>query len=127
MIGKWKVFISRGYGEGGETREYPRMIIGKPIVAPPQSACSETYLVIGSYDKQEEADNLSKYLKTKFLRFLVGLRKNTQDISKEKFSFVPIMPMDKTWTDKELFKYFNLNDEETTFIDTLIRPIDELV
>lgn len=127
LIGKWKVFISRGYGEGGETREYPRMIIGKPIVAPPQSACSETYLVIGAYEKQEEADNLSKYLKTKFLRLLVGLRKNTQDISKEKFAFVPQMPMDKKWTDEKLFKFFNLNEDEITFIDTLIRPIEELI
>ena len=48
MVDKWKVLLSKGYGEGGESREYPRMIIGKPIVASPPSACTETYIIVGS-------------------------------------------------------------------------------
>jgi site-specific DNA-methyltransferase (adenine-specific) len=124
MIDKWKVFISMGYGEGGETREYPRMIMGKPIVAPPPSACTETYLVVGTYDTEEEARNLDTFLRTRFARFLVGLRKNTQHITKDRFNFVPEMPMNESWSDKKLYEHFGLNDEEISFVETLIRPME---
>lgn len=124
MIDKWKVFISMGYGEGGETREYPRMIMGKPIVAPPPSACTETYLVVGAYDTEEEARNLDSFLRTRFTRFLVGLRKNTQHITKDRFNFVPEMPMNESWSDQKLYDHFGLNDEEISFVETLIRPME---
>ncbi|MDO9581145.1 MAG: Eco57I restriction-modification methylase domain-containing protein, partial [Bacteroidales bacterium] len=114
MLNLWKVLISRGYGEGGEARDYPRMIMGKPIVAPPSSACTETYIVVGAYETEIEAKNLDNYLRTKFLRFLVGLRKNTQDITKDRFSFVPLLPMTKAWTDQKLYAHFNLSDDEIT-------------
>jgi site-specific DNA-methyltransferase (adenine-specific) len=126
LISKWKVLLSKGYGEGGETREYPRRILGKPIVAPPNSACTETYIVVGAYDSEEEANNLAVFLRTKLARFLVGLMKNTQDLSKDKFGFVPLLPMKKTWGDEELNKYFGINGEEIEFIDTIIRPFDEM-
>jgi site-specific DNA-methyltransferase (adenine-specific) len=124
ILSKWKVLTSRGYGEGGEARDYPRMIMGKPIVAPPSSACTETYIVVGSYDSEVEARNLETYLRTRFLRFLVGLRKNTQDVTRDRFAFVPLMPMTKEWTDKKLYSHFGLSDEEISFIDTMVRPMD---
>lgn len=124
ILDKWKVFISMGYGEGGEAREYPRMIMGKPIVAPPNSACTETYIVVDVFDNEKEANNLDSYLRTKFLRFLVGLRKNTQHITKDRFAFVPQLPMTETWTDKKLYKHFNLTDDEISFIEFLVRPMD---
>ncbi len=123
MIDLWKVFISMGYGEGGESRDYPRMIMGKPIVASPPSACTETYLVVGAYKSESEAQNLATYLRSKFLRFLVGLRKNTQHITKERFSFVPLLPMNKTWTDEKLYAHFGLSDQEIAFIDSIVRPM----
>lgn len=124
LIPKWKVLLSKGYGEGGETREYPRRILGKPIVAPPNSACTETYIVAGAYDTQKEADNLSAFLRSKLVRFLVGLMKNTQDLSKEKFGFVPMLSMKQCWNEEKLHEYFGITEEEGAFIDTIIRPID---
>jgi site-specific DNA-methyltransferase (adenine-specific) len=124
MLNTWKVLISMAYGEGGESREYPRMIMGKPIIAPPPSACTETYLVVGTYSTETEASNLAKYLSTKFLRFLVGLRKNTQHITRDRFAFVPLLPMTRTWTDKELYSHFGLTPGEIEFIDSLIRPME---
>lgn len=124
MLDLWKVLISRGYGEGGEARDYPRMIMGKPIVAPPSSACTETYIVVGTFETETEARNLDTYLRTKFLRFLVGLRKNTQDITKDRFSFVPLLPMKKVWTDKKLYDHFCLTDDEISFIESIIRPME---
>jgi site-specific DNA-methyltransferase (adenine-specific) len=123
LLGLWKVLISRGYGEGGEARDYPRMIMGKPIIAAPNSACTETYIVVGTYDNKDAADNLAAYLRTKFLRFLVGLRKNTQDITKDRFSFVPLLPMNKEWTDEKLYKHFGLTEGEIGFIESMVRPM----
>jgi site-specific DNA-methyltransferase (adenine-specific) len=124
MLGLWKVFISMGYGEGGETRGYPRMIMGKPIVAPPSSACTETYIVIGTYQTDVEAINLDSYLRTKFLRFLVGLRKNTQHITRDRFLFVPLLPMTKTFTDQKLYSHFGLSEDEIAFIESMVRPME---
>jgi site-specific DNA-methyltransferase (adenine-specific) len=124
MIDKWKVLISRGYGEGGEAREYPRLIIGKPIIAAPPSACTETYLVVGAYDSKNEAANLASYLRTRFLRLLVGLRKNTQDVTRDRFSFVPLLPMTTEWTDKKLYAHFELSTDEITFIEKIVRPME---
>ena len=124
MLGLWKVFLSMAYGEGGETREYPRMIIGKPIVASPHSACTETYLVTGAYETELEAKNLASYLRTKFASFLVGLRKNKQHITRDRFAFVPLLPMTKKWTDKKLYTHFDLSDSEIGFIESMIRPME---
>ena len=124
MLDKWKVLTSRGYGEGGETREYPRMILGKPIVTAPKSACTETYIVVGNYDTKTEADNLSAYLKSKFVRFLICLRKNTQDVNRDRFVFVPAMDMKKNWTDENLNQFYGITNDEIEFINTLIRPME---
>jgi site-specific DNA-methyltransferase (adenine-specific) len=124
MLNKWKVLISMGYGEGGEAREYPRMIMGRPIVAAPPSACTETYLVVGAYDSKSAATNLAFYLNTRFLRFLVGLRKNTQHITRDRFAFVPLLPMTKRWIDAELYAHFGLTKDEIAFIESMVRPMD---
>ncbi|MFH1994360.1 MAG: Eco57I restriction-modification methylase domain-containing protein [Nitrospinota bacterium] len=124
IIDSWKVLISMGYGEGGEGRAYPRMIIGKPIVAAPPSACTETYIVVGTYKTNTEANHLAGYLRTRFLRFLVGLRKNTQHITRDRFAFVPLLPMKEEWDDKKLYKHFALSKEEIAFIESMVRPME---
>ena len=124
MVDKWKVLLSKGYGEGGESREYPRMIIGKPIVASPPSACTETYIIIGCYDNEEQAQKMAEYIRTRFFRFMVGLLKNTQNITRRNFAFVPNLPMTEAWTDEKLYKHFSLTDEEIAFIESMIRPME---
>jgi len=98
--------------------------MGKPIVASPGSACTETYLVAGTCNTENEAKNLDRYLRTKFLRFLVGLRKNTQHITKDRFSFVPHLPITEAWSDKKLYIHFSLTDDEIAFIDAMVRPME---
>jgi len=124
LINVWKVLISKGYGEGGESREYPRMIIGRPIIAPPPSACTETYLIVDKCENEYEATNLASYVRTKFFRFLVGLSKNTQNISRKVFAFVPIQDLSEDWTDNKLYKKYKLTKEEIEFIESMIRPMD---
>jgi site-specific DNA-methyltransferase (adenine-specific) len=100
------------------------MIIGKPMVTGPPSACTETYIVVGAYETQVEAENLARYLRTRFLRFLVALRKNTQDVTQDRFLFVPSLPMTEEWTDEKLYGYFGITTEEVDFIEKIVRPME---
>jgi len=63
-------------------------------------------------------------MKTKFLRFLVGLRKNTQHITKDRFEFVPLLPMSEALTDEKLYSHFGLTAEEIAFIESMVRPME---
>ena len=74
-----------------------------PSSAGPGTACTETYLVASRFETEAEAANFAGYLRTKFVRFLVSLRTNTQDLYSERFAFVPDLPMDRTWTDADLY------------------------
>jgi site-specific DNA-methyltransferase (adenine-specific) len=62
-------------------------------------------------------------MKTRFFRFMLSLRKNTHHNSQEKFGFVPLMPMNRAWTDDELYEKFGLSREEQDFIATQIREM----
>jgi site-specific DNA-methyltransferase (adenine-specific) len=79
--------------------------------------------VIGRFKTEKEAGHFDKYLRTRFVRFLVSLRKNTQDIYSERFLFVPDLPMDRNWTDELLYKKYGVTDEEIRFIESMIRPM----
>lgn len=120
-VDEWKVLLGRAYGAGDS---FPHQIYNYPIIASPGSACTETYLVIGRFSTEQEALMFDKYLKTRLVRFLVSLRKNTQDIYSERFQFVPDLPMDRSWTDELLYEKYGISDEEVTFIDSMIRPME---
>lgn len=119
-ISKYKTITTRAYGAG---EGYPHQVINVPLVTEPDSACTETYLVAGLFDTKKEAENRAIYLSTKFVRFLVSLRKNTQDIKASSFLFVPNLDMTKKWTDKALYKRYKLSDEEIQYIETHIKPM----
>jgi site-specific DNA-methyltransferase (adenine-specific) len=55
---------------------------------------------------------------------MVSLIKNTQNISKSVYSFVPLQDFSKSWTDEELYKKYGLNEQEIAFIEKMIRPMD---
>jgi site-specific DNA-methyltransferase (adenine-specific) len=119
-IDDYKVLISMAYGAG---EGYPHQIIGKPIVAEPNSCCTETYLVCGVFKTEAEAHNLNTYLRTKFLRFLVSLRKNTQHITKARFEYVPQLPLLEPWTDEKLYARYALTEAEIAFIESMIKEM----
>jgi site-specific DNA-methyltransferase (adenine-specific) len=118
-IDEWKVLVARASGSGNDPQ-----VLSFPIVAAPGSACTETYLVVGRFATKKEATQLSIYLRSRFLRFLVSLRKYTQDIYSERFQFVPDLPIDRDWTDKMLYKKFQLTIDEIAFIESMVRPME---
>ena len=92
-------------------------------ILPPQHICTETYLLAGCFDSESEAANLLTYLKTRFVRFLIGQIAVSQHITKNCFAFVPVQDFSKPWTDDELFNKYRLTDEEVSFILSMIKPI----
>ncbi len=121
LMDNHKVFISRAYGERDD---FPYRVIGTPFYGEPESCCTETYLAVGPVSSPREAENLESYMKTQFLRFLVLLVKNTQDAPKRVYQFVPLQDFSKPWTDEELYKKYNLTQEEIAFIESMIRPME---
>ena len=71
----------------------------------------------------KNALNLEKYIKTRFFRFLVSMKKNTQDNPKDVFSFVPDLDMAVEWTDEKLFKRYEINEEEQNFIKSIVKEM----
>lgn len=118
---KPKVLISYAYGERGN---FPYLVIGKPFIGEVNSCCSETYLMIGPFDTTTECENVMSYIRTKFFRFLVLLRKNTQHATSKVYQFVPLQDFSHPWTDEMLYKKYNLTEDEIAFIESMIRPME---
>jgi site-specific DNA-methyltransferase (adenine-specific) len=125
-IDKWKVIMSYlTYDHAGRPdKDGKRRVFSTLEVLPPETICTETYLVVDCFDSEIEAKNLYAYLKTCFVRFLVAQLTSTQHISKANFAFVPVQDFSKPWTDKELYKKYKLTKEEIAFIESMIRPMD---
>lgn len=109
---------------GSGSDSFPHPILGKPFVVEPNSACTETYLVAGVFKNRKEAENLAKYLTTRFLRFLVLLNKPTQHATSKVYTFVPIQDFSEPWSDEKLYKKYGLTEDEIAFIESMIRPMD---
>lgn len=126
MIDKWKVISSRSGHEhaGNPGTDGTRRVLAKIEVLPPGTICTETYLVIGSYPKEDLARNLVAYMKTRFFRFLLSLFMYSHSITKDTYAFVPILDMTKRWTDEQLYKRYDLSKEEIEFIESKIRPME---
>tara|TARA_R110001592_G_scaffold308825_1_gene582857 strand:+ start:6535 stop:8103 length:1569 start_codon:yes stop_codon:yes gene_type:complete len=116
-IDEWKVLMTRVQGTSAavETK-----FLSKPIIAEPGTACTETYLVAGHFDNDKIAANYAMYLRTRFVRFLVSLRKPTQDAARGVYGFVPDLPLDKEWTDAKLYKRYGLTKDEIAFIESQV-------
>lgn len=120
-IDKYKVLIAKAYGERGD---FPYLVLGKPFVAGKNSCCTETYLVLNSFDSEQYAQNMVSYVRTKFFRFLVLQKKNTQNAAKGVYSFVPLQDFSHPWTDAMLYEKYGLNQSEIDFIESMIRPME---
>ncbi|MBQ7732998.1 MAG: Eco57I restriction-modification methylase domain-containing protein [Synergistaceae bacterium] len=121
LIDKYKVLISYAYGAG---EDFPHQILNKPFIGEPNSCCSETYLVIGPFDKESTCKNVISYIATKFFRFLVMLRKPTQHATKSVYEFVPMQDFTHSWTDSELYAKYDLDEGEIAFIESMIKPMN---
>lgn len=119
-----KVYIPAAGGSGIDSQ-----ILGYPFYGEPNSVCSQTYLVIG-YDPdkhnltKQQCENIITYIKTRFFRYLVSIKKKTQNGPRGVYQFVPMQDFSKPWTDEELYAKYNLTQEEIDFIESMIKPME---
>lgn len=123
-INRWKVLIPRAGDGHGRDVSY---VLGEPIALAPGSACTQTYFIAGMLETAEETRNYAYYLATKFVRFLVLQRKVTQDVTPDRFRFVPRLDMKRRWTDEELYDEFGLTDDERGYIERTIHPREPIL
>ena len=124
IIGKWKVCTSKANGAAQEDNGNGKKVISDAFVIDPNAICTQTYVVVNVFDSKQEAENFISYMKTKFFRFMLGLRVLTMDINKKKFAWVPdVSDYSAPWTDKELYKKFNLSRQEIAYIESKIKEI----
>lgn len=122
LIPVWKLFLPKAYGERGAI---PANVLGPSIVAGPHAVCTQTYVVVGPFSSETEAVSCDAYLRTRFARFLISLRKITQDLPRATYSWLPQQQGSRKWTDALLYKKYKLTKDEIDFIESMIRPMGE--
>lgn len=125
----YKLFMSRNQGSGILGEEF-----STPIFAEPNECCTETFVVIGLFNTHSESLTCWKYMRTKFFRALVGIKKQDQGASKSVYRYVPLQDFtdksDIDWSksiaeiDQQLYKKYNLDDSEIAFIESTIKPME---
>lgn len=126
LIDKYKVLISKVTCEhaGEPDKEGMFRVISRMEVLNPNSVSTDSYLIIGENKEKDIVINECNYLKTKFARFLLLQAISSINLSKDKFQFAPLQDFNKPWTDEELYKKYNLSEDEIAFIESMIRPME---
>lgn len=124
LIDYWKVYIGRAAPGTGNRDTYPHRILSTPFIGGPGTISSETYLCIGPLSSRVEAESVLSYLTCRLTRLLVLLHKPSQDTTRKVYTFVPTQTWDRTWTDAELYAKYGISDDEITFIESIVRPMD---
>lgn len=99
-------------------------VVSSLQVLNPYEVCTETYLILSVFNSFEKANNLLTYVKTKFFRFLLLQALTSIHITKDSFQFVPMQDFSKPLTDEELYKQYNLSQEEIDFIESTIKTME---
>jgi site-specific DNA-methyltransferase (adenine-specific) len=126
FLDKWKLLIPKSpiAGQTDFSKPVGFYYDGNTRIAKPGECCTETYLVAFASKSKEEVESFKSYLFTKIARFLLLQAVVSQDITREKFMFVPHLDRyDRIYTDQILRERWNMTDEEWSFIDSKIRDI----
>ena len=126
---KNKVFIPAANGSGalGE-------VLSTPLIGTPLIGTTQTFLTIGSFDTEDEANAALKYVRSKFARALLGVLKVTQHNTSEKWKYVPLQDFtaasDIDWSkpipaiDQQLYEKYGLDAIEVEFIESHVKEME---
>lgn len=133
-LDNYKVFIPKSNGSGALGETIPTNLIGNPEIGQPGEGHTQSFISIGNFNTLEEAQNCLKYIKTKFMRVMLGILKITQDNPPEKWKFVPVqdftLESDIDWSksiaeiDQQLYEKYGLNKDEIDFIETHVKEME---
>lgn len=130
IMNHYKTFISKSAGDPDTDNK----VIGTPFFGDIDTVCTDTFFPIGCFDKKEQAENLCKYLRTKFVRFLINVLKSSQNVTQIVYKFVPMQDFtnnsDVDWgksiaeIDSQLYSKYRLTQEEIDYIESMIKPME---
>ena len=124
----YKLFMPKANGTGafGE-------VLTLPEISEPGVGATESFVSIGLFDTAEECDNLLKYIKSRFMRAMLGVVKITQDLTPSKWKYVPLQDFtahsDIDWSksvaeiDRQLYRKYDLTADEIEFIETHVKEM----
>jgi Eco57I restriction endonuclease. len=124
LINKYKVIISKSVPCNGETNIDPKCgykVTTTPLILKPDVVCTDTYLMLNTFDIEQKAINMCNFMKLKLPRYLLKQCLNSININKGCFKFVPYEDFDIKWNDKMLYNKYNLTDNEINIVETTIR------
>lgn len=116
----YKMFMARNQGSGqfGEK-------LSTPIFANPNEVCTETYIVVGLFNSTDEMLNCWSYMKTKFFRAMLAIKKNDQGAARGVYEAIPLQDFSKSWTDEELYAKYGLTEDEINFIEENVQSMED--
>lgn len=125
--------VSKSNGASGTLGEQAARLISPPMICEPNTGHTQTFISIGSFDTQQEAENCLKYVKSKFARVLLGILKITQDNPPDRWAYIPQQNFssdsDIDWSvsiaeiDRQLYRKYNLSEEEIAFVETKVKEM----
>ena len=127
-LDKYKLFMPKANGTGafGE-------VLTLPEISEPGVGATESFVSIGLFDTAEECDNLLKYIKSRFMRAMLGVVKITQDLTPSKWKYVPLQDFtahsDIDWSksvaeiDRQLYRKYDLTADEIEFIEAHVKEM----
>jgi len=126
LVNKYKVLLSQTTSEhaGEPSQDGKYKLFSKLEVLKPNEISTFSYLILGEFDNEEHAKNLRNYLETKFARFLVLQAISSIHITRDKFIFLPKQDFSKQLEDKDLYKKYNLSNDEIQHIEKLIKEFN---
>lgn len=134
-LDKHKTFISAANGASGTlTSDGSVRMISSPLIGTPGVGTTQTFLTVGSFDTEGEAEAVLKYIRSKFARALLGVLKVTQHNTAEKWKYVPLQNFTPTsdinWSkpipgiDRQLYKKYRLDETEIAFIESHVKEME---
>lgn len=125
ILNKYKVIMTKAMSGGNKPTQDGTYLVASTVkILMPNEVCTETYLILDTFNTQQEAENLVSYVKTKLFRFLLLQALTSINISRDKFIFVPMLDFNKKYTSEDLYKKYNLNAEEIDYIESIIKPME---
>jgi len=134
-LDKYKVILAKADGAAGTIgNPIPARVLGTPTIEGPKTGTTESFISVGAFEHTEEAVAAMKYIKTKFARCMLSVLKVTQEITPEKWKYVPLQDFtsdsDINWTvsiseiDNQLFKKYGLSSDEIEFINKYVKEME---
>ncbi len=127
IIHHYKIIIGRLVPSNGELDVNPKdgyRVITNTRILKPGEITTESYLVIGAFETEQEANNFNTFIKLKFPRFLLRQSISSVNVTKECFKLIPLVDFNESWSDKKIYAKYGLSQDEIAFIESMIRPME---